>query len=117
MKFSKLVKLQVLRTRGKGVSKMNIDNMQSLAEIVNLIDAQAKSDEEAQILSVSISRFDSPTIVLTHKAFIELFDEYELQATQDSSKVLVSAFMNGVEFCALIPKSLCNESAQKKQYS
>lgn len=93
---------------------MNIDNIQSLAALVNMIDAQAKSDEEAQILSVSISRFDSPTIVLTHKAFIELFDEYEIQESHDSSKVLVSAFVEGVEFCALIPKSLCNESTQKK---
>lgn len=93
---------------------MNIDNIQSLAALVNKIDAQAKSDEEAQILSVSISRFDSPTIVLTHKAFIELFDEYEIQETHDSSKVLVSAFVDGVEFCALITKSLCNESTQKK---
>ena len=96
------------------MTKINIDNIQSLAALVNRIDVQAKSDEEAQILSVSISRFDSPTIVLTHKAFIELFDEYEIQESHDSSKVLVSAFVEGVEFCALIPKSLCNESTRKK---
>lgn len=45
------------------VSKMNIENVQSLAAIVNLIDAQAKSGEEAQFLTVSISRFDSPSIL------------------------------------------------------
>ncbi|MGR6906833.1 hypothetical protein [Lysinibacillus sp. BSL11] len=93
---------------------MNIENVQSLAAIVNLIDAQAKSGEEAQFLTVSISRFDSPSILLTHKVFIELFDEYEIQETHDSSKVLVSTFVNSVEFCALIPKSVCNESTQKK---
>lgn len=93
---------------------MGADKMQALASIVNLIDAQAKSGEEAQFLTVSISRFDSPIILLTHKVFIELFDEYEIQETHDSSKVLVSAFVNAVEFCALIPKSLCNESTQKK---
>lgn len=93
---------------------MDMSNMQSLAALVNMIDVQAKSDEGAQILSVSISRFDSPTIVLTHKAFIELFDECEIQETHDSSKVLVSALMNGIEFCALIPKSFCNEPTQKK---
>lgn len=93
---------------------MNNENVQSLAALVNIIDAQAKSGEEAQFLSVSNSRFDSPTILLIHEFFIELFDEYEIQETHDSSKVLVSAFVNGVEFCALIPKSLCNESTQKK---
>ena len=93
---------------------MNIENVQSLAAIVNMIDAQAKSGEEAQFLTVSINRFDSPTILLTHKVFIELFDEYEIHETHDSSKVLVSTFVNSVEFCALIPKSLCNESTQKK---
>lgn len=93
---------------------MNVENVQSLAALVNMIDSLAKSGEEAQLLSVSICRFESPTILLTHEFFIELFDEYEIQETHDSSKVLVSAFMNGVEFCALIPKSLCNESTQKK---
>ena len=92
---------------------MGADKMQSLAAIVSLIDAQAKSGKEAQFLTVSISRFDSPSILLTHKVFIELFDEYEIQETYDSSKVLVSAFVNSVEFYALIPKSLCNESTKK----
>jgi len=84
---------------------MNIDNIQSLAALTNMIDTLTKSSEEGQVLAVDISRFGSPSILLTYEFFIEIFSEYELKA-QESSKTLVVTYVNEVEICSIVPESL-----------
>ena len=73
---------------------MDISNVQSLTALVNVIDALTKSDEEAKILSVSISRFGLPVVQLSYEFFIEIFGENELQAPE-STKDLVITYVNG----------------------